>query len=771
MILVVSALAIGIAVYVIKSMNELREALPADAMQQQQDVSEVLYTLAEVVRASETAKFAPTPEHVALTSSKLRAARARLGEVRKSYVFGQLTSAAAMHASVHPALEDIERWLSGGIPQFPADSPVVRDLVHLRAKTAYDRTQALFSESNRTATGLITSEARRLERFRNGVVATLAMFTLMTLGIIVLYIRERFAEERIIQQRNRLTDSIESLNEGFVLFDKSGRLVTCNQRYRDIYPMVADSVAPGAKFTDIAHLIHEHSEGDAASGKRLMAERMQRHRNPGEPFEIRLEDGRCIRVSEHFTREGGSVGIHADITDLRLAHEQLKHVAAHDTLTRLPNRAYFEDRLNHALAQSRRHQHQVAVMCVDLDRFKLINDSYGHEAGDKVLKQVAETLKECIRDEDTVARIGGDEFAVVLENVQSWEQIAISAERLVKALDRTIDVGVAEVSLSVSIGASISPQDGNDIATLMRNADAAGYHAKNEGRNCVQFFTEDINARATERARLAKLLRGAIENEELELEYQPIIDATSSTIFGMEALMRWESAELGVVPHERILVLTEDSGRLGLVSEWMMRQACSQNKRWREQGIGELRVFVRVSPSQFRLESLDGQVERILDETGLDPNGLALEVSEGAMMGDDSNGIAKLQALSEIGVKLFIDRFGLGFSTLAMLKKLTLTALKLDPSLVSDIADNADDAQIVNAIIATAHGLKAKIVADGVATEEQLGVLKAQGCDGFQGPLIGAALGAEAATQLLQFGGDGLAKPPVADDRRSALEA
>jgi diguanylate cyclase (GGDEF)-like protein len=421
-----------------------------------------------------------------------------------------------------------------------------------------------------------------------------------------------------------------------------------------------------------------------------------------------------------------------DITDRKVAEERVERLAYFDALTGLPNRAFLKDRLQEAVIGARLVNQQFALLHLDLDRFKIINDSLGHSLGDLLLKDVAERLKGCTRREDTVARIGGDGFLILLRDVRDITDVMAVAGKVVKELARDFPVQGHSLSATCSLGVSVFPMHGADSETLIKNADAAMYSAKERGRNRFHVFTEDLNIQAMERLTLENGLRLALERDEFFLVYQPQVDFASGKIIGLEALIRWQHPEAGLVPPDKFIAVAENSGLILPIGEWVLRTACSQAQKWRDDGLS-VPVAVNVSAIQFRQGGFCELIKRVLEETGLPPQLLELELTESLLLSSADMTFSVLQDLEEMGVKLAIDDFGTGYSSLSYLKKLRVNKLKIDRSFIRDIATDSDDAAITTAIINMAKSLKLKVIAEGVEDEAQMSFLREHQCDEFQG--------------------------------------
>jgi len=445
-----------------------------------------------------------------------------------------------------------------------------------------------------------------------------------------------------------------------------------------------------------------------------------------------------------------------DITDRVEAQERLSYLAHHDVLTDLPNRMLLIDRLGHALAQAQRNECLVAVFFMDLDRFKTINDSLGHSAGDLLLKAVADRLRQCIRDSDSIARLGGDEFTVVVEGVKDVREVVKVADKVLEAIAQPFNIDGHELLTSVSIGITLFPFDDDDIETLLKNADTAMYRAKKAGGNTYAFFTADMSEEAVRRLAMENRLRYALERQEFTLHYQPRVDVHACRVSGVEALLRWQDPEGGVVSPVEFIPLLEETGMIISVGEWVLRTACRDIQAMVDWA--SLRVSVNLSPRQFQQKDLVATVTQILEETGLDPQRLELEITESLLVDNIEAVATTLYALSELGIHVAVDDFGTGYSSLSYLKRLPIDCLKVDRIFVKDITEDADDAEIVKAIIAMAHSLRMDVVAEGVETQDQLQFLRDLSCEEIQGYFFSPPLPLNDLKVWLRDNGDQITK-------------
>jgi diguanylate cyclase (GGDEF)-like protein len=422
--------------------------------------------------------------------------------------------------------------------------------------------------------------------------------------------------------------------------------------------------------------------------------------------------------------------------------------------------------LSQALATARRRKEKVALLFLDLDSFKDINDSLGHPAGDLLLQEVAKRLRRIARAQDTVARLGGDEFLIVLTGVKEATDVAVAAERLMDAMTAEFVVQGHLLNVSCSLGISVFPDHGAESETLIKNADAAMYSAKDNGRRNFQFFTETMNAQVMERLKLESSLRLALDRRELFLMYQPQMDIATRRIVGLEALLRWQHPELGLVPPDKFIRIAENSGLIVPIGEWVLRTSCFQARKWQEEGLPAVSVAVNVSAVQFRQEDFCDTIKKVLDETGLDPRYLELELTESLLVGDAELTVSVIQELKRMGVTLAIDDFGTGYSSFSYLRRFQVSKLKVDRSFIQHVATNPNDAAITAAIISMAKSLNLKVIAEGVEDEAQMSFLRAHDCDEIQGYYFSKPLTVDkAADKLRSYDLETGALAPLAEEQ------
>lgn len=537
-----------------------------------------------------------------------------------------------------------------------------------------------------------------------------------------------------LKQTSSELDSIFQNAMVGIAFMKDRKLLRVNNKFEDIFGYSKDEI--------IGHSPRKLCVNDQAFEQ--LALDVFSTLEKGNTYEDELEfvkkngDRFWCDLSSKALSEGnpqeGTLWIYEDITKQRESDEKLRDLASLDTLTRLPNRSVFNDRLLHAIHKSQRDAQRLAIFFLDLDHFKHINDSLGHKAGDQLLCEVAKRLKACIREGDTVARLGGDEFTILLEDIQSVQYVAKVAEKVLESVVNTYTLGSTEVNVSPSIGISLYPADGRDVDTLVRNADAAMYHAKNTGRNNFQFYSAEMNAQAAHRLAMETSLRRAVENQDFYLHFQPQIDLITKQITGAEVLLRWRSEQWGEVSPAEFIPILEDTGLIGVVGEFVLSESCKAYMNLADKLDPDFKIAVNLSGRQFKGGLLAKFVKQTLTTTNMSARNLELEITESILMEDTDLAIKTLTELSDLGVTLAVDDFGTGYSSLSYLKQFPLNILKIDKSFIDDVTeDGTDDAAIVDAILAMSGHLKLEVVAEGIETLEQLHFLEKRQCQRGQG--------------------------------------
>ncbi len=564
----------------------------------------------------------------------------------------------------------------------------------------------------------------------------------------------RRGHEQVQATEERLKEFLEGANDLIFSIAPNGRFLYANRAWERVLGYDRNNLE-GMSLGDVI---------DADMRVKCMAEIEKALKGETvEPMEGRLmtESGETVDIEGTITcsfRKGGAGVVWVicrDISVRKKAQEQLYFMAHHDQLTGLPNRLFFADRLQLAKAQAKRTKHKCALLYLDLDRFKLINDTLGHAVGDVLLQEVGKRLLGCVRKVDTVARIGGDEFAIVLANLSNAADAEQVSTKILKSLAKPISVTDQELFITTSIGLSIYPEHGDNPDFLLKKADAAMYQAKAQGRNNCQIYDPSMDRDADRRRSLEGGLRLAVEREELRLCYQPKVDAESNKIIALEALIRWEHPELGTLSPADFLSIAEETGLIVPIGEWVLRRACLDNRQWQDQGLDKVRVAVNLSGFQLQASNFVERVKEILSETGLSGDYLEFEISETVIMQNPDFIMSVLTGLCEDGIHISIDDFGTGYSSLAHLKRFPVNTLKIDRTFVRDVESNSTNEAIASAIISMGKSLNLKVIAEGVETEEQFAMLKERHCAEMQGYLFSRPVPVEEVVGLLR---DGLAK-------------
>ncbi|HBA66601.1 MAG TPA: diguanylate cyclase [Methylococcaceae bacterium] len=558
-------------------------------------------------------------------------------------------------------------------------------------------------------------------------------------------------ERKRAELKLRLAATVfESTLEGIMITDAKTNIISVNEAFCEITGYVSEEIIG---FTPTMFESERHSKAffrqlwDILNKTGQWRGEIWNRRKSGEVFPAWVNISAVPNIADD--KIGHYVAVFTEITELKLSEERLNYLAHHDPLTGLPNRLLFQDRLAQGILQAQRRKSMIAVMFLDLDRFKLINDTLGHPVGDELLVAVAERLRRCARETDTIARLGGDEFAVILSSMAHEEDVEHVAQKIIQALSSVFCVGGHEVFVTTSIGITFYPGLNNDRSKLLEQADVAMYHAKKHGRNNYQYYTADMNAAAYERLMLETNLRRALEREEFRLYYQPQIDVQSGSVTGVEALIRWQSPELGLVSPGEFIPLLEETGLIVPVGEWVIATACRQMKEWLDAGFPAMTMAVNLSARQFHQADLVERIAQILQELNLPPELLELELTESMVMESVDSAVEILHKLKRMGVKVAIDDFGTGVSSLGYLKHFPIDTLKISHDFVLNLPRDSVDASIASAVINLARNMQLSSVAEGVENSEQMDFLRNQDCERLQGYLFSRPIPAEKMSELL----------------------
>ena len=546
----------------------------------------------------------------------------------------------------------------------------------------------------------------------------------------------REQEEKLRVRNLQFDTAINNMMQGLCFFDADRKLIVCNERYIEMYNLPPGRVGPGTTLTEVFEL-----RSEAGSVPTMPRDEFLNWRSNvallAEPSDsiIEMRNGRSYLVRHRPMPDGGWVATHEDITEKRQAELKIEHMAHHDSLTGLANRVRLDDRLELALAQAARGR-MVAVHHLDLDRFKAVNDTFGHQAGDRLLKIVASRLREVVRASDTIARMGGDEFVIVQSPISEPSEATLLAERAIAALAEPFEIDGHQSAVGTSVGIAVSPGDGDDSDTLLRNADLALYRAKEDGRGTFRFFEASMDEQMQTRRSMEQDMRKALPAGQFELYYQPVVNLQTSAISGLEALIRWNHPQLGLISPANFIPLAEESGFIIPLGEWVIRQACLTAAQWPD----HLHVAVNISASQFRSAGLMQVILGALGASGLKPTRLEIEITESVLLQDKESTLAILHQLRALGIRIAMDDFGTGYSSLTYLQSFPFDKIKIDRSFVKDVTENAGSLNIVRAVASLANGMGMTATAEGVETNEQLDRITAEGCTEMQGYLFSRPL-------------------------------
>ncbi|MEO5806133.1 PAS-domain containing protein [Devosia sp.] len=556
-------------------------------------------------------------------------------------------------------------------------------------------------------------------------------------------------ERELALQNLRFDAAVNNMSQGLCMFDRQERLVICNEPYAAIYHLPRELTAPGTTLSEI--LAHRLAHGIVPVGGReaYMASRKQLVVGATHAKEVvEFEDGRAICVHHHPMADGGWVSTHEDITEQRKIEARVQHLARHDALTDLPNRALFREEMDKLETRIQRNE-AVAVLCLDLDHFKAINDTLGHATGDEVLVNVGKRLQQVCRDTDIVARLGGDEFAILVHKLENPMHAAALASRIVKLVAEPMQAGGHQVVIGTSVGIAMAPGDGQNAETLLRNADTALYRAKSEGRGNYHFFEKGMDEALQHRRMLEQGLKVALARGEFRLVYQPLMDLEQNRICCLEALLRWDHPERGLISPMEFIPVAEETGVITAIGEWVLREACKAATAWPDY----VRVAVNLSPVQFKNRGLVDQVVSALNDASLPANRLELEITESLLLADTELTLQTLHRFRELGVRISMDDFGTGYSSLSYLRSFPFDKIKIDRSFMKDVGEQKDSMAIIKAVIGLGRSLGMSTTAEGIETEEQLAAIREEGCDEAQGFLFSPPLPASSVNALFGNGG------------------
>ena len=729
--------AIVAAIVVNRYSNRFEAALISESNGKHHLISELVTTLASLeqdVRASESGHGSGrlgSGRLEAITSS-LRKANDLVDNRLREHSFTENSAYSEALGITEPLMNDLQAWLSEGIGGRNWSDPLVLRVASQRIYLIKVQLQKAEFAANQRTLRLLHQQSSQIRTFGKTVNFLIAGLAALMVWAWLLYAKNQRDTARLWHERKLTSDSINNINEGFVLTEKTGKVVVINEtlpklsaplaealQSKPYHLAISDTVASG----DL--ILHQgtHDQGNDASN---------------EQQEYETAEGLFLRVTNRETAGGGRVVTFTNITDLKDTQEKLHLQANYDYLTGIANRSYYVERLSEALAGARRHGHKVALMQFDLDKFKQVNDTLGHTVGDELLITTAHRIKRNLREVDLAARIGGDEFAAILDRVNGEEEVLATAERIIKELRQELEIDGAQIDFSASIGIAMFPDHATDIEALIKHADIACYRAKDSGRNNFQLYGDDMKVQALELMTLETKLRKAIERDDLFLNYQPQLNINDQSLNMVEAFSRWQDSKLGNVSPDRFIPVADKNGLIARLGEQVLEKSFAQLRAWDEKGISDITVAVNISKRQLFLPTFEETIDRFSSRYEVPQDKLALEVTEDVISDDWRVAAEKLDSLAQRGIKIIIDDYGVGTSSLSRINELPIYALKIDGEFTKKLEVDSSAFNIVSAIISSAVNLKIKTIAENVETVEQMELLKSVGCSAIQGYLVGA---------------------------------
>ncbi len=709
---------LGLGVYSLWSANKVQSALAAEVHHQQTNIADLYLHLS--VLQTELEGHKP----LSALKAHIHQIELLLGAMRQEYSFSELVGAASASALIEPVMLDLKHWAHRGLSKFDGNSDIVRFVMNDRVAKSRSRLQDILSSTTESASNLLHLQSQRLIRIQRLLYLFFGGF-LFVAGIwlwISLHETRKTAEKN--RQSQRVLSGVDAVDNGLLVIDQNGVVQTSNRAQAMLLPELSEALE-----------LHQ--------GNLLMALSALRERgvveaalpNADLPSLIELKaHSRHLRMHQREMEGGERSILLADITDLKRTQEMLHREATTDALTGLCNRAEFNNRMNILLHDSKVNERRFALMMIDLDHFKNVNDTLGHAAGDKLLVTVANRISNSLRGGDFAARMGGDEFAVVLDRVDKVVSAGTVAERIIKSLHDPLHIKNVEVAISGSIGVAVWPDHAQALPDLINCADAACYRAKHLGRNNFQLYNSELRQKLTQQLTIEARLRKAILTKSLSMVYQPIWNLDTGEVTGVEALMRWHDEQLGEVTPEVFIPLAEKVGSIAELGEWALNTALKEVSTWKKAGLFKTGILsVNISARQFTLQDLSLLVEQNLAKYQMPASQLSLEITESALMDDVDKAVSTLEKLHSRGVSIIVDDFGVGFSSLMRLRQLPIDTIKIDRSFIRELLNDKDAEALTNTIIVMSRNLRLKVVAEGVESREQALKVQQMGCHTIQG--------------------------------------
>lgn len=755
--------------------KRFEKALEQESQANHHRISELVTTIASLERNIRTSEARMTRERLSSIQTSVTEARELVDARQKTHAFSTDGPYSQALSRMIPLMNDLEVWLTDGFAGLAASDPIVLRAASQQIYLTKLRLRRSANEANAGTMRLLSQQSRQISNFARAVILLIATMCVMMIWAWLLHAKNRRSQAKLWNERKLTSDSINNINEGFVLTNADGKVLVVNETLPRLSPALGQQLEKNPYSTALANcisdsslsvvqqgsngnnsteallLMHFDSPDETASQADLDA---AGYAVSGQVMELLTDEGLSLRVTNRATGDGGRVITFTDISDLKATQEKLHLQANYDYLTGIANRSYYVVRLTEAFAAARRHGHKVALMQFDLDKFKQVNDTLGHDVGDKLLISTADRIKSNLREFDLAARIGGDEFAAILDHVKNEEEVLATAERVINELREVLEIDGVKVDFSASIGIAIFPDHANDIESLIKHADIACYRAKDSGRNNYKLYGADMKVEALQLRTLETKLRRAIDRDELSLIYQQQMQLDTGSVKRVEAFSRWHDAKLGNVPPHQFIPIAEKSGQIAKLGEQVLEKAYKQLHLWREAGVEDINIAVNITKRNLFLPTLPDTLDRLSSRYGLSASKISFEITEDSISEDPKEAAQVLNLLAERGVNIIIDDYGMGTSSLPRIKQLPIDALKIDGEFTTRLSDDQSARDIVEAIISSATSLRIDTIAENVETSAEVDLLREMGCTAIQGYYVGQLQSAEELTDELLVRGN-----------------
>jgi len=727
--------------------TRFESSLEAESDAKHHKISELVTTLASMERTIRTSEGRLTRERLQNIRTEFEAASELVDLRRQTHAFSTDGAYSRALNAMTPLMDDLNFWLNQGFAGLATSDPAVMGAASHQIYLTKLQLQRSANEANAGTMRLLSQQSAQISNFARAVNLLILTMCVMLIWAWLLHAKNRNSQAKLWHQRKLTFDSINNINEGFVLTNNSNKVMVVNETLPKLAPSLAEALqtqpydlALSSCLADNQLTIVNKNEGIAGelpAGHNRQGSLSRGQGDSAEVLELLTHEGLSLRVTNRATTDGGRVITFTNITDLKATQDKLHLQANYDYLTGIANRSYYVVRLNEALAAAERHGHKVALMQFDLDKFKQVNDTLGHDVGDKLLITTADRIKCNLREFDLAARIGGDEFAAILDHVRDEDEVITTAERIINELREELEIDGVKIDFSASIGIAVYPDHANDLESLIKHADIACYRAKDSGRNNFKLYGTDMKVQALEMRTLETKLRRAIDKNELSLIYQPQMQLNDGTIHRVEAFSRWHDAKLGNVPPHRFIPIAEKNGLISKLGEQVLEKAYAQLHQWREDGLEDLNVSVNITKRNLFLPSLPDTLDRLSSRYSIKAEQLSFEITEDVISEDPAQAATVLEELSDRGISIVIDDYGMGTSSLPRINQLPIHALKIDGEFTKKLSEDESAQDIVAAIISSATSLRIETIAENVETKAQVDLLREMGCSAIQGYYVG----------------------------------